>query len=156
MKQIVAYHGTSHQSYEQSPLRPPFFVTTQKDAAEFYADNQVEPGHVLEGVLRIKNPLDIRFDYDLLFDMIKLSNIPFTERPYFDCPTISQHCHYDGSNSADVVYIPEFQKTLIKQGYDSVHLNDALGNQELDTYILFSSDQFVIKSNASKPKRSLK
>jgi hypothetical protein len=148
IKKIIAYHGTSHTNYQESPFRLPLFVTTERDGADWYAENH--NGLVLKGTLLLNNVLDFCEGDTSLHDILKLAGIPFKDTPYFDCPTIAQHSPYDGSNPSDVVYIPEFQKKVIELGYDSIHLWDSLCNYEIDTYILLKPEQFV--PHKRKPK----
>jgi hypothetical protein len=143
-KKLKAFHGTG--KLPTTNLRPPIFVTLEKSGARWYAIENSGNGEgvVLHGELSVNNPLD---DGDL-FEMAERAGVDFSLRPYFYCKEIAEHSEYDGSNPIDLVYVPRFVAQLKKEGYDSLHVFDALENEQIEAYILFDPDQFKIKGHS--------
>jgi hypothetical protein len=151
LTELLAYHGTGKKP--TTKLKPPIFVTTQREGAEWYAAERGngENGVILVGDLQVKKPFDLRrFDgYEKYLELAKSAGIEFegmdVHNEQFFCKEIQDHSPYDGTNSSDLVYIPKFQAALKAAGYDSLHMSDVLTNDEIDTYVIFDPSLFKIK-----------
>lgn len=145
LSEITAYHGGGKNVKK---LKPPFFVTTSKKDARWFAVERGDAdgnGFIMTGELNVKKPLDLidGSGPDLL-DIARAAGIKFEEDPYFFSQAIADASHYDGTNSSDLIYVPAFQAELKKQGYDSIRLMDVMMNDEIETYVLFNPAQFKV------------
>lgn len=144
LSEITAFHGSGKNLKK---LKPPFFVTTSKIDARWFAINRSDDGNgfIMTGELNVQNVLDLidGSGPDLL-DIARSAGIEFEEDPYFFSQAIADASHYDGTNSSDLIYIPAFQAELKKRGYDSMRFMDVMGNDEIEVYVLFNPAQFKV------------
>ena len=147
LSELTVYHGTS--KHHETTLKPPIFVTTDTNGANWFAQRDGAQGVILRGDLNVKRALDVRGaeGFAAMVKLARSAGLTVEEDPYFQCDEISEYSQYDGGNSLDLVYVPAFVKALKKAGYDSVHASDVLESSEIETYVLFSPAQFIVQGS---------
>jgi GNAT superfamily N-acetyltransferase len=148
-------HGTGHA--QSGVLRDPIFLTTDSDAADWYAQNRGD-GHdqIVPIKVNVKNPITVD-SYD---DAVKLSAI-LNDAGIQSSVTNGEHgwswslppgdgSPYDGNNPLDVVYHPEARRALVDAGFDAVYSkHDEFLNGSIDALIPLNAAE-QIKGKFSK------
>ena len=149
---MIVYHGGPKF---EGKFKSPAFFTESAHGASWYAGEKGEGNYrVQPHYLSIKNPLDIttlkgnqelvkiasdagvKIDSDVL-DWSPDKSIGWQ----FQSDEISKHSPYDGSNPADLVYIPKVREALKKAGYDGLQVSDVLERSEIPTWVAFDAEQ---------------
>lgn len=160
-KTVKGFHGGS-LGYKS--LNSPAFVATSPDFANWYAeergdgtvyDVEVDPSKMLD---LTQNPREqtIRWLQDMQRDgvAVKLSG---DTRPSgtgawtFESDLIRQNSPYDGGNVLDLVYAPEVQGWLQRNGYDGVVGFDTLENTEQPVYAVVNTQSAKLLGPAKSP-----
>lgn len=141
----VVYHGDRNQ-----PLNPeyqkwtsaklPLFTTYDREGADWFGN----PIPLLVKADRMASMDDV-------YDAARAVGVEGTygdprEETYI--PEVSNHSPYEGTNPADLVYIPKVRQKLIDNGFDSVRLYDVLENSDIDTLIVLKSPNQVKSGEA--------
>lgn len=146
----TVYHGSSVKI--TGTMKPPLFVTTSKKGAAWYAQGDHEHVKIYSGKLKVNKPLDIRGDFNLLLDIAADAGVDFTsDDSGFHCDEIEK-LGYDAYNPSDLVHLPKVIAEVKERGYDCIHLNDAMLNGFIETYVLLDPDQFEITGTETPTK----
>lgn len=161
----IMFHGGPEISGD---FKIPAFFTDSAYGAKWFQDNRGQGGKVGAYHVEAKNPLNIdsREGAAKLIEIAKAAGVDIRNgykggelkpedildqsKPWdFHSPDIAKHSAYDGTNFADLAYIPEVQAALKAAGYDSLELSDTLENTSIPTTIVFDPAQ--IKPVPKKP-----
>lgn len=143
------YHGTS--DLHEGKLQVPLFVTIERECALWFSVDRMDTevgGVLLKGNLAVENILDITESYTEVDKLLNDLGIEFKREPYFNCDKISAHSPYDGTNDADIFYIPEVQAEMKRRGVCAIKLFDTFLNSEALTYIVLDTEKFHVHSAA--------
>lgn len=160
---MIVYHGGPKF---EGKFKSPAFFTESAHGASWYAGEKGEGNYrVQPHYLSIKNPLDITTlegnqklvkiaqDAGVKIDSDVLDWNPSKEIGWqFQSDEIAKHSPYDGSNPADLVYIPKVREALKKAGYDGLQVSDILERSEIPTWVALDPDQIrPYKGKTPKP-----
>lgn len=159
------YHGSITKAIEK--FNDPAFFTTARHGAENYADGiwvSDEPGVIYTRFLDTRNPFsDVNQPgQPRPWEAVaKRAGIPYkielgapyrdykTGKEYpswdFHSPAISDWSPFEGTNTNDLMYIPQFRKALQDMGYDAWHSSDVLFNDEIPLWIPVDAEKQLIK-----------
>lgn len=162
----VMFHGGSKI---EGQFKVPAFFTDSAYGAKWFQDNRGGGGKVGAYSVETKNPLNIdsREGAAKLIEIAKKAGVDIRNgykgkpletndvlnpnQPWdFHSPDIEKHSPYDGTNFADLAYIPKVQEALKSAGYDSLELSDTLENTSIPTTIVF--DPSLIKPVSKRGK----
>ena len=140
---LEMYHGGTAEA--AAAARVPVFITSDRQGAEWYADDR--NGQVVEGVAALRAPLDARTleGSEQLVDIARSAGVSSTgsvaEGTFF-APDIARFSPHDGTNFIDLTYIPAVREALIARGFDSVHLLDTLESSAIETWVALEPGSF--------------
>ena len=160
-KTVKGFHGGS-LGYKS--LNSPAFVATSPDFANWYAeergdgtvyDVEIDPSKMLD---LTQNPRaqTIQWLQDMQGDGIAV-NLSGDTRPdgtgawTFESDLIRQNSPYDGGNVLDLVYAPEVQGWLERNGYDGVAGFDTLENTEQPVYAVVNTQSAKLLGPSQNP-----
>lgn len=149
---IKAFHGGPAELIGK--LKDPFFATTDKKGAKWFATERGgKGGKVHEVRLAIRKPLDTRtMEGSLkLIEIARKAGVEINVRVDKASKTwdhdpireISEHSPYDGTNELDLLYIPKVRDALKAAGYDGIKTWDTLENRDIPTLIPLDANKQV-------------
>jgi hypothetical protein len=142
----VMYHGGPGSVADR--LDAPAFLTSDREGANWFAEQK--GGTIGEFEVDVKNPLNIdtRQGSQELIQIAKDAGVDISvtgdiEKGVWDwsTPDIAKYSPYDGTNLADLTYIPAVREGLRRAGYDGLELDDILGNSTIPTKVALDPSQ---------------